>query len=138
MVGSWSVCANLLGRHNRLHPPDATVFQHHLDAVRVRRALCKDSSDYALRPRTGRLVLLFNYEHPLTGTDLASIGYRHNGSVTPYRLTQFRRASQKLVHNAPYGLAGPALEAQCDHRLRDRRPRERPAVGELDFHTIAQ
>jgi len=72
----------LAGWEDRLHAADASVFQHHLDAVRMGWAFREDTHSDALGLLTGGLVLLLDYTHPLTGAYLASVGYRHKRFVS--------------------------------------------------------
>jgi len=47
-----------------LHPTDTSVCQHHLDAMRMGRAISEHSCNDALGLQTRALVLFLNYPHP--------------------------------------------------------------------------
>ena len=60
-------------REEGLHTADAAVFEHHLDAVGMRRAAREDAHHDALGLRAGTLVLFLDYPHPQAGMDFASV-----------------------------------------------------------------
>ena len=96
----------LLSAYYRLHPTHASVFQHHLDAVRVGRALRENSCDGALRQFSRGLVLLFDYIHSLTGLDLTSIGCCHIGPIPPDRATAAIALYQEANPSRGYATRG--------------------------------
>jgi len=65
------------GVNNGLHAPDPSIFQHHLDAVRVRGTLRQEAQHDAFRQRARALVLLLDNLHPQAGADLATFGEGH-------------------------------------------------------------
>ena len=67
----------LAGGYNALHPADATIVQHNLNAVGVRGALGEKPRHNTLGLFAAGLVLLFHYSHPLTGAYFASIRCEH-------------------------------------------------------------
>jgi len=70
------------GVNNGLHAPDPSIFQHHLDAVRVRGAFRQEAQHDAFRQRARALVLLLDNLHPQAGADLAAFGEGHKRILT--------------------------------------------------------
>ncbi len=63
--------------NDRLHTPHFAVLKHHLDAVRMRRAVREYARDDALGQAAGALVLLLHDLHAQPRFDLIPFGYGH-------------------------------------------------------------
>jgi hypothetical protein len=61
-----------------LNPPNTTIIQHHLYAVRVSRALRQDSRDNAFRPQARGLILFLHHAHMTARLNFGSIRYRQS------------------------------------------------------------
>ncbi len=68
---------------NHLHATDSAVFQHHLDAVRVRRTARKNTRHDSFGQFAAALVLFFDDLHAHAGAKFAAFWDRHRYPDAP-------------------------------------------------------
>ena len=66
------VAISVIGGHDRFHPPHTAIFQHHLDAVRVRWAARQDARDNPCGHCAAALILFFHDLDLQTGSDVTA------------------------------------------------------------------